>query len=106
MACPVFAELMKAPEHVHTSAFTPLSIWNACAASVTPDALVGPALVRARIHSRRRGGIIQSVAVPALAWGSVSGCQSTRPNCDGGRPRQWWHLPAKGYALAGAIDIV
>src|ERR1700680_803270 len=32
-----FAELMKAPEHVHTYRITPLSIWNACAASVTPE---------------------------------------------------------------------
>ena len=26
-----FAELMKAPEHVHTYRVTPLSVWNACA---------------------------------------------------------------------------
>jgi DNA excision repair protein ERCC-3 len=32
-----FAELVKAPEHVHTYRITPLSIWNACAASVTPE---------------------------------------------------------------------
>jgi DNA excision repair protein ERCC-3 len=32
-----FAELMKAPEHVHTYRITPLSIWNACAASVTVE---------------------------------------------------------------------
>jgi DNA excision repair protein ERCC-3 len=30
-----FAELVKAPEHVHTYRVTPLSIWNACAAGVT-----------------------------------------------------------------------
>jgi DNA excision repair protein ERCC-3 len=29
-----FAELMKAPEHVHTYRISPLSIWNACAAGV------------------------------------------------------------------------
>jgi DNA excision repair protein ERCC-3 len=29
-----FAELVKAPEHVHTYRLTPLSIWNACAAGV------------------------------------------------------------------------
>ena len=27
-----FAELIKAPEHIHTYRVTPLSIWNACAA--------------------------------------------------------------------------
>lgn len=32
-----FAELMKAPEHVHTYRITPLSIWNACAASITVE---------------------------------------------------------------------
>src|SRR5579863_2420502 len=32
-----FAELVKAPEHVHTYRITPLSIWNACAASVPPE---------------------------------------------------------------------
>src|SRR5579872_2696007 len=29
-----FAELMKAPEHVHTYRLSPLSIWNACAAGM------------------------------------------------------------------------
>jgi DNA excision repair protein ERCC-3 len=32
-----FAELIKAPEHVHSYRVTPLSIWNACAAGVTTD---------------------------------------------------------------------
>jgi len=32
-----FAELVKSPEHVHTYRVTPLSIWNACAAGVSPD---------------------------------------------------------------------
>jgi DNA excision repair protein ERCC-3 len=32
-----FAELVKSPEHIHTYRVTPLSIWNACAAGVTPD---------------------------------------------------------------------
>ena len=32
-----FAELIKSPEHIHTYRVTPLSIWNACAAGVTPD---------------------------------------------------------------------
>ncbi len=35
-----FAELLKAPEHVHTYRITPLSIWNACAASVTVEEIV------------------------------------------------------------------
>src|SRR5450631_3156772 len=32
-----FAELVKAPEHVHSYRVTPLSIWNACAAGVTTE---------------------------------------------------------------------
>ncbi|MCP4456296.1 MAG: DEAD/DEAH box helicase family protein [Planctomycetes bacterium] len=35
-----FAELVKSPEHVHTYRITPLSIWNACAAGVTPAGIV------------------------------------------------------------------
>src|SRR5437764_1425280 len=31
-----FAELVKSPEHVHTYRITPLSIWNACAAGLSP----------------------------------------------------------------------
>ncbi|MFL6053717.1 MAG: helicase-associated domain-containing protein, partial [Actinoallomurus sp.] len=36
-----FAELERAPEHVHTYRITPLSVWNACAAGTTPDEIVG-----------------------------------------------------------------
>ncbi len=32
-----FAELVKSPEHIHTYRITPLSIWNACAAGLSPD---------------------------------------------------------------------
>ena len=35
-----FAELVKSPEHIHTYRITPLSIWNAAAAGVEPDAIV------------------------------------------------------------------
>ncbi len=34
-----FAELVKSPEHVHTYRITPLSIWNARAAGVAPEAV-------------------------------------------------------------------
>ena len=36
-----FAELVKAPEHVHTYRVTPLSVWNACAAGVTAAEITG-----------------------------------------------------------------
>src|SRR3712207_1029100 len=32
-----FAELEKSPEHVHTYRITPLSLWNAASAGLTPD---------------------------------------------------------------------
>ena len=35
-----FAELIKSPEHIHTYRITPLSIWNAAAAGVEPEAIV------------------------------------------------------------------
>ena len=35
-----FAELVKAPEHVHTYRITPLSIWNARACGITGDQIV------------------------------------------------------------------
>ena len=36
-----FCELLKSPEHVHTYRLTPLSIWNAAAAGLDADAMVG-----------------------------------------------------------------
>jgi len=35
-----FAELVKSPEHVHTYRITPLSLWNAAAAGMTPDYVI------------------------------------------------------------------
>ncbi|MHC4953708.1 MAG: DNA repair helicase XPB [Planctomycetota bacterium] len=40
-----FAELVKSPEHIHTYRITPLSIWNAAAAGLSPDKM-GNALTR------------------------------------------------------------
>jgi len=40
-----FAELIKSPEHIHTYRITPLSIWNAAAAGLSPDKM-GNALTR------------------------------------------------------------
>jgi len=38
LAC--FAELVKAPEHVHTYRVTPLSVWNACAAGAAAAEII------------------------------------------------------------------
>jgi DNA excision repair protein ERCC-3 len=35
-----FAELEKSPEHIHTYRITPLSLWNAASAGLTPEAAV------------------------------------------------------------------
>ena len=39
-ALAAFAELEKSPEHIHTYRVTPLSIWNACAAGHSGDAII------------------------------------------------------------------
>jgi DNA excision repair protein ERCC-3 len=39
-----FAELVKMPEHVHTYRITSLSLWNACAAGLEVEAVVGALL--------------------------------------------------------------
>ncbi|MFZ5917839.1 MAG: DNA repair helicase XPB [Chloroflexota bacterium] len=36
-----FAELEKSPEHIHTYRITPLSLWNAAAAGLTAEGIVG-----------------------------------------------------------------
>jgi DNA excision repair protein ERCC-3 len=36
-----FAELEKSPEHVHTYRLTPLSLWNAAAAGLSADTMIG-----------------------------------------------------------------
>ena len=35
-----FAELEKSPEHIHTYRISPISLWNASAAGITPDEMV------------------------------------------------------------------
>ncbi len=81
-----FAELIKSPEHVHTYSITPLSLWNAAAAGVTPgevdEALtrysrfpVPPSLAsevadlmarwgRFQLHAREDGTSSSAVATP------------------------------------------
>ena len=36
-----FAELVKSPEHIHTYRITPLSLWNAAAAGMAADEIIG-----------------------------------------------------------------
>ena len=83
-----FCELLKSPEHVHTSRITPLSVWNAAAAGVGADAMLEalerfsrfdvPANIkrdlrdlharygRLRLLARPEGGLILSTEDPLL----------------------------------------
>ncbi|MCR4789591.1 MAG: helicase-associated domain-containing protein, partial [Treponemataceae bacterium] len=40
MALIPFAELERSPEHLHTYRLTPLSLWNACSAGITPEQII------------------------------------------------------------------
>ena len=83
-----FAELVKSPEHIHTYRITPLSVWNACAAGVHAERIVGSlhefakypvpehVLVQIRDYASRYGrlrisrdaeGLVLSAADHALA---------------------------------------
>ena len=68
-----FAELVRSPEHVHTYRLTPLSLWNAAASGVGPEAVLGaldrwgkfptPENVRVTVEDQaRRFGRIQLIA--------------------------------------------
>ena len=35
-----FAEIIKSPEHVHTYRLTPISLWNAASAGLTPEEVI------------------------------------------------------------------
>ncbi|RKY20267.1 MAG: helicase [Planctomycetota bacterium] len=45
---PLFAELEKSPEHIHTYRITPLSIWNAAAAGLSADEILAFMTARSR----------------------------------------------------------
>src|SRR4249919_159101 len=64
-----FAELVKSPEHIHTYRITPLSIWNACAAGLTPEAIV------ATLHDLAKypvpGNVTAGVAGHAARYGRL-----------------------------------
>jgi len=62
-----FAELVKSPEHIHTYRITPLSIWNARAAGLTPEAIVEALTGYAKYP------VPEHVAQQVLAFGSRYG---------------------------------
>ncbi|MDR2966295.1 MAG: DEAD/DEAH box helicase [Treponema sp.] len=64
-----FAELEKSPEHIHTYRITPLSLWNAASAGLTPEDIV-KALTG---HSRYEipAGIIEGFALTMSRYGKI-----------------------------------
>ena len=64
-----FAELEKSPEHIHTYRITPLSLWNAASAGLTPDDVV-KAL---KEHSRYEipSGIVEGFALLMSRYGKI-----------------------------------
>jgi DNA excision repair protein ERCC-3 len=62
-----FAELIKSPEHIHTYRVTPLSIWNACAAGLTPAEIVET------LHRFSKYDVPQHVAVEIRDYASRYG---------------------------------
>jgi DNA excision repair protein ERCC-3 len=64
-----FAELEKSPEHIHTYRITPLSLWNAASAGLTPQNVVD-ALTR---HSRYEvpAGILEGFSILMSRYGKL-----------------------------------
>jgi DNA excision repair protein ERCC-3 len=64
-----FAELEKSPEHIHTYRITPLSLWNAASAGLTPQDVVD-ALTR---HSRYEvpAGILEGFSLLMSRYGKL-----------------------------------
>ncbi|NOZ77675.1 MAG: DEAD/DEAH box helicase [Acidobacteria bacterium] len=65
-----FAELVKAPEHVHTYRITPLSVWNAAAAGMRAEEMV--AALRRWSRYQVPPAVIRTVNDLALRFGRVA----------------------------------
>ena len=79
-----FAELEKSPEHIHTYRLTDLSLWNAAAAGVAPEAMIEtlcrfgkydmPENVRRETPAVETGEqkvVAETTVAPALAHGEA-----------------------------------
>ena len=61
----VFAELERAPEHIHTYRITRLGLWNARAAGHTADEVLGGVTICvASFHTPK----VSSIGIPALRF--------------------------------------
>ena len=72
-----FAELVKSPEHIHTYRITPLSIWNACAAGVQAESIVGT------LHEFAKYPVPEHVAVQIRDYASRYGRLRIARDADG-----------------------
>jgi DNA excision repair protein ERCC-3 len=78
-----FAELEKSPEHIHTYRITPLSLWNAASAGLSPADIVG----RIRAYSRYDipAGILEGFTDTMSRYGKIR-MVSAGAAGSGGRP--------------------
>ena len=73
-----FAELERAPEHIHTYRITPLALWNARAAGHDAEQVVD-ALVASRV-TRCRSRCWSTSSTP---WPATAACSWSRTRCTG-----------------------
>src|SRR5487761_1069245 len=64
-----FAELEKSPEHVHTYRITPLSLWNARAAGMSAEEMVG--ILRAHSRYAVPGSLLVEIADQVARYGRL-----------------------------------
>lgn len=111
-----FAELVKSPEHIHTYRITPLSVWNACAAGLDGEAIVGaleayakypvPENVRTEIRDLafrygrlrlvRDGGGLALVCADDIAAEEIARHRSVAPFLEGRPERRTFRVAPAG----------
>ncbi|MBX7221777.1 MAG: DEAD/DEAH box helicase [Blastocatellia bacterium] len=64
-----FAELEKSPEHIHTYRITPLSLWNAAAAGLSAEAMIGALVSFAKYPVPQN--VLTDMRELASRWGRV-----------------------------------
>jgi len=72
-----FAELEKSPEHIHTYRITPLSLWNAASAGLTPQDVVETLKIFSRYEIP--SGITEGFALLMSRYGKIRMIQSDEP---------------------------
>jgi DNA excision repair protein ERCC-3 len=80
-----FAELEKSPEHIHTYRITPLSLWNAASAGLSPADIIGA--IRSYSRYDIPSGILEGFAETMSRYGKI-------------------RMVSAGAAAAGAEDML